>query len=137
MDRFVVSKDLAQKLKDAGYPQKTEFYWHKHWSNKIWTLEAKSLTDCGESLATPLSDELLEQIPKEIAGKRYLHYSTGWKRGEPSVLWSYRTNDPYISAEEMGEFLDCSADTSANSLALLWLWCKANGHLDRPDKEDR
>lgn len=77
MNKHVVSLELAKRLKEAGYPQESEFVWifresmyaDRHYEvnrKNEWQLipRIKEPTDtCGEQVAAPLATELLEQLP--------------------------------------------------------------------------
>jgi hypothetical protein len=127
MDKYVVSRELAEKLKAAGYPQRTgEYVWsrnHKYEESKWYVVHTRGLheSDLMEYvfIAAPLSDELLEQLPGQIDGI----YDLG--------IWPGKDNRTLVGfAEPDGGFQgDQYANKPADALAELWLWCKQEGHL--------
>lgn len=137
MEKYTVSRELAQKLKEAGYPQEAEHHWcyefdvnnyktgekvvyHKDW---LWYHDTQDMAIC----AAPLSDELLEQLPRSIPSKIY--------DGKKAELWLRKDDGKYFvwyyvtGIEDVESDFGAHADMPANALAKLWLWAKANGHL--------
>lgn len=130
MEKHVVSRELAEKLKEAGYPHNTfnvyersdsipkgEWYLTQPEFMRrygLWTTQ-----EVKERMAAPMTDELLEQLPNYIQDN-YLQiiaygdkYEATYQRigGSRSWLVSESNNKP------------------VDALAQLWLYCKANGHI--------
>lgn len=125
MEKYVVSRQLAEELIDAGYPQVgNQFMWVHRDSNKanIWyvlsTRNADRYLEGYSTSAAPLSDELLEQL-KTVQPNM-------WFSGFGS--WEVETQIPDIEPSEQGEQTN---QKPADALAELWLWCKENGHLTK------
>ena len=69
IEKYVVSLELAIKLKEKGYPQEDSlFYWAKlrlRDGTERWIIvEVKPKV--GGSYAAPISDEILEKLPRTI-----------------------------------------------------------------------
>lgn len=110
MEYYVVSRDIAEQLKAAGYPQNTQFYWTTNVDFYLISAAARLMSNSSKNFtAAPLSDEMLESLPTSIL-KLWKH-SLGFSAG-------------YAGTK------DVSSDTPANALAQLWIWCKTNGYLE-------
>jgi hypothetical protein len=157
IEPYVVSLELAKQLKEAGYPQrKGLFYWCKQnpyypEEKPIWLLYSYPISyrkkkplrgsdyDTSnnplyhEILAAPISDELLDKLPKEIIApvKRlantnsefFLHIINrrGWY--DIRYLWEYNEyyqtlNDTYFEDKKLPD-----------AIASLWLKLKKEGCL--------
>lgn len=144
MEKYTVSKDLAQKLKDGGFEQNTQYSWYQPCDGASyepldkWRLVAtKNILSKPDfaynSIAAPLSDEVLEHLPSFIPSEQYEQKAYLWMRKDPTsyCAW-YRVNDPKygedITSEDghVGEKL-------ADQLAQLWLYCKEHGYLEGQD----
>jgi len=145
MERYVVSRELAEKLKAAGYEQyesKYRYYYGDGYDGLLldehmWSQHfADEGIREGEIVAAPLTDELLEQLPNVIENKddaypyyllvqnpfttdRRAHYHTV---GGGSGRLRTTLNDTAIAV----------ANKQCDALAELWLWCKEHGYLDDP-----
>ena len=93
---YVPSKDLCIALKEAGFPQETEFYWVKGVDGK-WHIIDKELMQIRamtcpdiEYYSAPLTDELLKWLPKKYKIKTLIRYvfdiSDGKKITLPDAL---------------------------------------------------
>ena len=144
MEKYVVSKDLAEKLKVVGYPQETQFS-HEPIGND-WCVMATHDCVLGRSIAAPLSDELLEQLPEIVKDEdRPYAWRLEIKRLGSGVTVSY-TNDAWVrdnkSALKRKGYADSEidnmiyatmpvySDKPADALAELWIWVKEHGYLD-------
>lgn len=142
MEKYTVSRELAQKLKDAGYPQKS--FWS--FGGDPLVDDKLQILDCGRVYhlkrddkswvfyAAPLSDELLEQLPRSIPSKIY--------DGKKAELWLRKDDGKYFvwyyvtGIEDVESDFGAHADMPANALAKLWLWAKENGHLKPKGSEE-
>lgn len=117
MEKYVVSRELSEKLKAAGYPQMTVHYWHP----KLTDGGLDSWSGGDDAVAAPLSDELLEQLPMIDNG--YFPHLFKPNRAEPTSKWcaNYYTGNHILHHVE--------AAKPADALAGLWLFCKENGHV--------
>ena len=129
MEKYVVSRELAEKLKEAGFKQSGIYYHYQkngpdssHYGlyragNLLWVEGSSS------SIAAPLSDELLEQLPD------YTKIFRKNKGDEPRMsagVISQNVNDPtYVNGHVWR-----NAQKHPDSLAELWLYCKEHGLLD-------
>jgi len=67
IERYVTSLELSKALKDAGVPQKSEFYWVQDKTNGESYLSTKKKDGMWEdSCSAFLSDELGAMLPKVI-----------------------------------------------------------------------
>lgn len=117
MEKYVVSRELAEKLKEAGFTQSTIHEWYQ-FSNGQWgvIVRATQIRDVAADFAAPLSDELLEQLPKDVIIGTYIY--------APKVVAEYRHGERRGHGRSQKLHL-------ANALAELWLWCKENGTLTK------
>lgn len=129
MERFVVSRYLAERLKQAGFSQQTEFMWCRY-SLGGWSVlhsdigkDLKLAVSSGERLeemAAPMTDELLEHLPKVIGLCELVIYPH-----DHSVTAQYEDVEdvpPMGAYPPRTRFVD--------ELAEVWLWCKDNGYLE-------
>ncbi|RLI48504.1 MAG: hypothetical protein DRP09_21410 [Candidatus Thorarchaeota archaeon] len=135
IEKYVVSLDLAKKLKEAGWEKKTEFIWTRGFVD----LSAFKFKYEGEEvLPAPLAEEITKELPDHITiekdGERKKYwlnievYKEGCRAG-------YRT-DP-VTLGEMPEWLYVSDvyPKLSDALAQLWLWAYENGYLEEKDEQ--
>ncbi len=121
MDKYVVSLELAEKLKAAGYRQTEDgrstsyFVWATWMEGESEVRAAKDTY--GSYIAAPMGDELLEQLPKENQKLGYLELCQDGQNWMPRYVKVPRTT---IWIKNL---------KPADALAELWLWCKKNGHV--------
>lgn len=127
MEQYVVSRELAKKLKAAGYPQFTLRYWERYKDVEgVWKvhLATSRAWETSEYNAAPLSDELLEQLPTYIALDEEMHAHLEMTTAESKGL-----RCEYIDGHNVC-YGAMYADKPADALASLWLWCKEHGYLE-------
>lgn len=150
MEQYVVSRELAEKLKEADFPQNTQWFWRfskPAGLSKIYYCEDmrydnerfkgpmhQRFREDNEFFAAPMTDELLEQLPTTIV----LPNSKG--RAYLEAQWSDYRTCRYDYRDGYGSVLDDLVDfpddphnwykKNADALAYLWIWCKENGYLD-------
>jgi hypothetical protein len=149
MDKYVVSQELSEKLKGAGYPQNAQYYWgrfspdqelklstHPDWvDNKESVNQAVKLGI--EFYVAPLTDELLGQLPKFVMDKQMRHADkhqcpSCTCEAEYKCLLEIRRNAiAYVSDlhHRAIPYYE-SYERLPDALAQLWLWCKENGYLE-------
>lgn len=135
MEKYVVSRELAEKLKGAGYPQKAQFFIRVHKPNDLHMLYTHEqmivdndrfrasrepnmrFREENEFFAAPLSDELLEVLPfaslmpaPKTGDFKYQAYAISLSRGIQPAHREY-------------------ADKPADALAKLYLWCKEHNYV--------
>lgn len=128
MTNHVPNLELSKRLKEAGFPQESDFWWVNQPNGGLrtsgykWKLESKPRTRIlqYEYIAAPLATELLERLPAEIknGGKEY------WLRVGKNI--------PYyeIGYCDNGTCLPTTAGmTLPDALAEMWLWLKENDYL--------
>lgn len=137
MNKHVVSLDLAKQLKEAGYPQESEFCWYSHRHPNInggkfydtleWGHAYEGDYDTYNLLAAaPLANELLEQLPY------YIEQGTGYylnctKAGEGMYICFYRAdNDEHTPVMNMKSF---GGGSLPDALAEMWLYLKKENLL--------
>lgn len=138
--QYVVSLEIARKLKELGYPQKPSlFYWVLIDRNKnFWRplpCALNALNDnyeIGDNIAAPISDEVLEKLQKEIEidGKYYwltIYYTAG------VFFATYREA---IMDESEGDYLGDQAfptkmyeKFNPDIIASLWMKLKEGNYL--------
>jgi hypothetical protein len=134
MEKFVVSRELAEKLKAAHYNQKANYYW------RIPRIAADDIPanlllvnreDTGPNgfykyVAAPLSDELLEQLWPITLFPTNVSTATEQAKGR------WRTGKVIAPGEAHRGFCREYADSPADALAKTWLWLEENGYLEVP-----
>lgn len=126
MEKYVVSRELAQKLKDAGYPQET-YHMHVKWELSEWQVMPSDIgTDIHletlsgrrtDTVAAPMTDELLEQLPEYIP--------------DSQVAGIYNLNIQKVYREyraTYGMVLYVKDGRMPETLAQAWLWLRDNGY---------
>jgi hypothetical protein len=76
LEDIVVSRELAVRLREAGFKQRSNFYWYRKLSYPLWSLLAKEYdpkeafeyegSDPCEWVAAPTTDELLAALPPTL-----------------------------------------------------------------------
>jgi hypothetical protein len=148
MEKYVVSRELAEKLKEAGYVQsKSQFVLYQYYADpeRPWKLELRERLNfeglCGVNnfLTMPITDELLEQLPNFIKITNHHPY---WLRITPYTKTTGEVLVEYIRfVATKGVYYDGTLNsaqhgtTLPDALAQLWLWCKANGHIKAEEGE--
>lgn len=120
---YVVSLELADKLRELGVPQRSEF-WHakSFWGDGTmirWDIVDKETFDkvpFDEGYSAYLSDELLEWLPE-----KYLNWLTILKT-IPGDLFRLSTRD--LSGHSVDEF---DASTFSNALAKMLIYLLEQG----------
>jgi len=131
MEKYTVSRELAEKLKKAGFPQTTQYTYYIFHSevkfldkisvNQHFSDRAVSDDDL---FAAPISDELLEQLPKLINRNQFLSLTY------PINLWvaCYTVT---VAGRDGTKLKDMpTGDTAVEALAQLYLWCAEHGYLE-------
>lgn len=135
MERYVVSKDLAERLKAAGFPQTTVHSWFMDYSGhgndepKVGVRDYASSVS-GERTDTacaPISDELLEQLEGIEFGATVSHGKISGNYG--AWLAGLTTFERVMENPSFQE-----AEKPADALAELYLWCADHGHLPEGGK---
>jgi hypothetical protein len=113
MEKLVVTFETAKKLKEAGFPQQTEFMWGS--PNEIGAREDYKEGWWSRLHAAPTAQEIADRLPKQVPiavgeplGEFYMHHEGPWEAGYTRFGYT-------------------EADTMAEALALLWL--KLNGEV--------
>ena len=106
-----VSLELSKQLKEAGYPQETEFCYYRNADEYHFLrnpFEGKMRPFPEKTYASPTADEILEQLPEYVMVHRE---NSGWYCEFKTV--SGRKTD-------IGFF----GDTIADAAAKMWLYLK-------------
>jgi hypothetical protein len=125
VEKYVVSRELAEKLKEAEYPSNTVHYWHNQIVQSRFELLSRDKSV--ENIAAPMSDELLEQLPRYIDINGVGHQFRIEPNSQHDAKWwiSYS----HINSIEMWD------ESLVNGLADMWLYCKANGYIKEEEGE--
>lgn len=127
MEKYTVSRELAEKLKGAGYPQKTVFGWalnsNPEYPPKVF--EFGQSFNVEEWVAAPMSDELLEQLPWYLVTE-YQDYDLIIRSG--MAFYEACNNVEDVIPHEYP--LYPHKPSIADALAQLWLYCKEHNLLD-------
>ena len=128
MEKYLVSRELAEKLKAAGYPQNTQFGWDFDMDDNgnndgYYVTEQVGNEKVGYLTAAPLSDELLEQIPDTYEVKKGITGSFVMRKFKGIYVVGYMWAGSRIV------YASHSADKPADALAELWLYCKENNYV--------
>src|SRR5487761_1022552 len=133
MEKFVVSRELAQRLKEAGLPQRSEYMWVK-FKFADWMVAPNDfgkdihfMTLSGErtgEIAAPMTDEILEQLPDSIEEGAHIYwlilryFAKGDQRGH---YWS-ETANKRLGSDDHEQGAIGAGSPLPDSLAKLWLW---------------
>lgn len=145
MEKYTVSRELAEKLKEAGYPQSTEWfirlqkptgltkmYWHcdMDYDNERFSgsrPEHIRFREENEFFAAPMTDELLEQLPARVKSELPNDLTLVKDVSNGQYYASYETIDD--------DLVSVDAAMPVDALAQLWLYCKANGHIKAEEQQ--
>ena len=126
IENYVCSLELAKQLKSEGYPQEDSLFYRGVKSGKIYLYETAIEIKYNPSFfyAAPISDELLEELPKEITlGKeKYEDFAT-------MTIYLFEEGNHIFYDGENGEYFECKQDRFVDSVAELWLKLKKEGYL--------
>ena len=138
IEKYVVSLDLAKKLKEAGWRKPTEFLWDIDFP-ELWHNSKKADFSQYDWIApAPLAEEITKELPDHIAVERGGERKKYWLNIEvykEGCRAGYRT-DP-VMLGEMPEWLYVSDvyPKLSDALAQLWLWAYENGYLEEKDEQ--
>lgn len=120
MDKYVVSKELAEKLKATGYPQNISEYVYMPGAKGIAGYKLVESVDGW--YAAPMTDELLDQLTEVKTGLTlyHVHSTMQWEAFYAGKFFEYGTS---------GQHWDFQADKPADALAKLWLWIHGGNDL--------
>lgn len=132
IEKYVVSLELARKLKDAGFPQETEFYWietTQGWRvirNPPEFIKEKMVPDI---IAAPLASEIGERLPWVITVDNFQWVLVLMKRADGTwgILYERSTDGTSLGGSWF-------IDNDANAKAKMWLWLKENSYLNLEGK---
>lgn len=140
MNDHVVSRELAEKLKEARFPQETEFYWtHRHNTEECkWRLVSKRELERDstglsskpyEYCSAPLATEILAWLPIEIDIDNkccglYFGITIHTLSGKVGYYVSYKHTD--LEGKEI-EVKRIVADTLPDALAEMAIYLKKEG----------
>ena len=127
-EKQVVAVNLAERLKEAGYPQEGLWWWVEWASGKTLLYSQDEIESCRNNVVickdfvAPTVAELGERLPDY-----YLTYR-GRKSAEDKKWW-------YISTKDDKRFNLEPQLTEANARAKIWLYLKENNLLTSKHKE--
>ena len=140
IEKYVVSLDLAKKLKEAGWEKVTTFQWGIDTTTSDVTLIKINRLYPGEArihkrikYPAPLAEEILEELPKyiheyvECEGKTY--YLTA-EINEIGYRVGYRTEPICLCDQIEWLYLSAPYDKLSDAAARTWLWLKEDGYLE-------
>lgn len=121
LNEHVVSLELAKKLKEAGYPQESLFYWWDIKRDRLCSELPTGDYDKNNYISAPIASELLEELPRFIGDKEALLYLT---KADDHYISGYMTKSSYLEIKKVGK-------TASESLGNLWLHLKQQGLLTK------
>lgn len=123
MERFVVSKELAEQLKAKGFPQKTQYaWWYSPLAKQDLLMRSEGINSHAHITAAPMTDELLDVLPKTVDD----FYDLTIEVSQGFAVYYYDSDDNRVFKQNYIH----DYKSLPNALARLWLWCKAAGHLE-------
>ena len=127
LERQVVSRELAEKMKAKGFPQETYFVWKplalapKGISTLSWEIMHWHPRAPKDAIAAPTGAEILETLPRDRFGEDgqtfRFQLRPAWRQ-DPGWIARYYNDD------ENDEGLSADGLTAAEALGLLWLKVK-------------
>lgn len=124
MEKYTTSLEISKKLVEAGWKKQVNYYWRVCKNKKYlfrcstWIPE-KNLEY--EYFPSPLTDEILEELPKEID---MYHYNNRVAVDEAMLIYK-QTNKPTIDNP-----INFEGGKLCDNLALMWLYLKSNNLLE-------
>lgn len=108
-----VSFELAKQLKEAGYPQESNFYYQNDISPELYSY--KGIVMNGDEIASPTADEILEQFA-------YCH------KAEWLLISKDPTREKWV-IDFKSKLVMFKGDSLADAVAKMWLYLKENNLL--------
>ena len=138
IEKYVVSLDLAKKLKEAGWNKPILHFWVKGEIGNPFVVDYE-LAESFEILApAPLAEEITKELPDHIVIERDGERKKYWLNIEvykEGCRAGYRTDPATLG--EMPEWLYVSDvyPKLSDALAQLWLWAYERGYLEERDED--
>ena len=136
MKNYVVSLELAKRLKEAGYPQDGEYWYYREhggegevlFHNEIAAEMGHGFLPDSKIAAAPLATELLERLPQRIGINKTKDFTLQvWKTdyAEYVVMYVGLDHESKLTAHD-----PAAHDKSLpDALAEMYLWLKENNYL--------
>jgi hypothetical protein len=128
LEQLVPSLDLCQKLKAAGFPQKTVLVWvpaetfDDDQTPFVYTWEDAEDWELEDPCFAPTAEEILTALPRTIL-KGQIYVLEAQRRGDVLDVWE---TDWYFNGMQLAaSTTDTISDSLAESAALAYLWWKA------------
>lgn len=113
-----VSLELAKQLKEAGFPQETDFFYTRYGGDK-WGVNLNLGIAKEFGIAAPTADDLLDSLPANTditlsikKGSKQYHVNYWW--GTPNPLRKGSVTD----------YWQTHGDNPADALAEMWIYLK-------------
>lgn len=143
MKEYCVDLEIAKELKQNGFHQNGNHYWHVYKEKDIFSLKPFYLLDhkpIDSGLAydyfAPITDELIKELPREIKDLNFEYYyhlkieqspihderflvSYGITNQDRAWMQQYHTEDKKLS----------------NALALMWTLLKKEGYIHEVQRQ--
>jgi len=144
MEKYCVSLELAQKMKELGFPQDTEFYWqcvrNGEWTfEESWNILNFSHPEV-EQYAAPNVGELSDWLPSRIEFKHYnikggadeFVFWLGFSKNDGAIWYVHYSDDEVLCPrfEDWGSIRDKNL---ANAQAKMLIYLVENKLLDVKD----
>ncbi len=128
-----ITKELAIKLKEAGFPQKMAFSYR---NDGLLIYQNVVQLKRFEYYAAPTADEILELLPKEIIGDEGMRFDLNIYADKDTKAWVIAYWWDEDSRKSSGMVIqDTCSYSFTNALAEMWLYLKEN-HLLKEDTNE-
>jgi len=129
----VVSLELSQKLKDAGYPQEGVWWWVPKINPKddsvSWGLKRKGCPSFSIPVIAPTIAELVDELPAGVYNSQFDYELAIFKNGFDSNSIDKRWFVVYEDCITDENRFFQQDDRLSNALAKMWLYLKENNLL--------
>lgn len=120
IEKYIVSLELAKRMKELGWIKETQFYWWEALDSKRWQIKYhKPLM--GKIFKAPLFAEIWKELPVNIYGKgkcRTILHKILISRLEIGEMVIYYERHPNIFT---GNPVQVAGE--------MWCWLKENGYI--------
>jgi len=126
INELVVSREIGEKLKSAGWNKPTAFVWIQCRDGDDYEIHEHNY-DCEKmntAIPAPTAEELLAELPASVIIKSGEYWLS---------IYKWRIGSWQIQYSKNGKILNTTVASSlAEAAARMWLWCVEHNYIQSP-----